>query len=160
MIIGTIPPHALREVQRACPVRQREAAREYGIDLSSVNLLHGADTWIYCRQAWPHTDRHFAGKVFITLTVRGAYEFGLAYEGGDHRCVYVPPGILWAFDPCVTHWLYPARLENPRAYTGWIGLQWEAPIRSAKHATQRIMRDLTGKWAEDMGKLASWRPAG
>lgn len=122
------------------------------IEIGSSGVLWGADAWITCTQAFPHVDRGWPDKVFLTLTVEGDHhEFGDG-EGLANR-VYdspVPPGSLFVVDPSVPHWLLDRDAAfGERPPQRWIGLQWEVPRADAARRAREIAGTIGAVWGAD-----------
>jgi len=103
--------------------------------------LDTADTWIYCRAAWPHSDPDFEGSVFITLALRADHVYCQVIPDGKHTELGVFKGTLFVTDPLSLHWLAP---NNDDSNPGFIGLQWEVPYL-----------ELNAKWEELTTKLTT-----
>lgn len=68
-----------QEVRQGCVFNEIELSRK-GIDELPAPL-NRATCWIYCREAWTHSDPDFEGDIFITLAVQA-----------DHRYCQLVPG--------------------------------------------------------------------
>lgn len=151
MIIAHIPLPAIK-----IPRHIRAKARGGSIEVDSCNVPFGANSWLMCGHAWPHTDPDWSDKYFFNLSLVADHMLGDATCSMDCYEQHVQPGDLSVIDPRVVHWLSPSWDEK----RSFVSVQWEVPRRSAKRMAQKIVRELNGIWRETIERrYASWRPA-
>ncbi|KWA84168.1 hypothetical protein WL29_22665 [Burkholderia ubonensis] len=94
---------------------------------------------VMAREAWPHVDPNWEGRVFFTMTADGVmYEFGCLSMPSGMR---VPAGKVFSFDPLELHWLRP----DPIVSYGWVGLQWDVPREQADIFAEALAAAI-GQW--------------
>lgn len=132
----------------------------------------GADCWIGCGVAMPHSDEFWKGKLFITLTVDVKGDYILAdinllkqYEkqriSTNERCGEIPGGgilrrgIVSIVNPMTHHWLIE-RTAEPGPY--WLALQWEMKPLDAKKKLRELVKEFSGVWLPSLDKrYLGWR---
>lgn len=96
---------------------------------------------VFAKEAWPHVDPDWEGRVFFTMTADGSmYEFGSLSSPNGMR---VPAGKVFSFDPLELHWLRP----DPLVSYGWVGLQWDVPREQADIFAEALVTAI-GRWNE------------
>lgn len=99
---------------------------------TALTVLSIVPELIFTKDAWPHTDAHWAGSVFYTMTVDGdMFEFGSLSRPGGMRAAL---GKVFRVDPLELHWLRP----DPVVSIAWLALQWVVPIELAEAFEQEL----------------------
>ncbi len=137
-----------QEVRQGCVFNEIELSRK-GIDELPAPL-NRATCWIYCREAWPHSNPDFEGDIFITLAVQADHRYCQLVPGNKHTEIPVIPGLLFTTDPLSLHWLAP----NSDDGAGFIGLQFEVPYHSADEFFSALTAELSS-----LGQIRVERPA-
>ena len=103
----------------------------------------GAEDWISCGIALPHTDPGWEDFYFVTLSLSSGWWLGDA-KRADWRYVASQPflaGSIAIIDPLVCHWLMPACDDAaPTLSARWFGLQWQVPRRSLSKGLAKVVR--------------------
>jgi hypothetical protein len=122
---------------------------------------HGAQAWVFTKDARPHTDPLWVNDYFLTVVMADGYVIGDAeadpFEGDDGGPVRSIGDVL-VIDPMTFHWCYPM---SPLSRTPWVGLQWELPRRGAIRAARRIIAELGGEWVSRLDidpRYEKWVP--
>ncbi|KZN20494.1 MULTISPECIES: hypothetical protein [Pseudomonas] len=98
--------------------------------------LNTASLWLYCDEAWPHSDADFEGLMFINLAIQADHVYNQAAPGDCYESIIVTPGSLYPTNPLALHWLQPS------GSIGYVGLQWEVPFADFERAFEQLRHDL------------------
>ncbi|KVP75235.1 hypothetical protein WJ96_05620 [Burkholderia ubonensis] len=96
---------------------------------------------VFAKEAWPHVDPDWEGRVFFTMTADGGgFDFGSLSRPKGMR---VPAGKVFYFDPLELHWLRP----DPVVSCWWLGLQWDVS-KAQEAAFADDLAAAIGRWNE------------
>lgn len=149
-IIARMPCRGLPKIPADVLVRRPDST---GVDASIArgNTLPGFPTpeWVSCFWVRPHTDKAWAGDLFLSLVLKSTrHKYGDAF--GPENDIRTKRGALLVTDPLVKHWLYQER-SNLDAVVGfdtnlWVALQWVVPRDEAPAAARKIVKAFGGRF--------------